>query len=189
MRISDWSSDVCSSDLRGIDERIEHQRTHDDEADRPRLHADDLIVEQQQERAEARILDAVGGRPEGVSEGGRIADPARRGGRGARAHLANASSAANSEGVSGSQLWRGPIVSPPSTSSEVPVMNDASSLARKAIAAAMSSAVPVRWIGCALAAPAAIIALARCCASPAIPSEAVKMLVAMKPGTTALTRI
>src|SRR3546814_4593817 len=39
---------------RGIDERIEHQRTHDDEADRPRRHADDLIVEQQQERADRK---------------------------------------------------------------------------------------------------------------------------------------
>src|SRR3546814_11470796 len=137
MRISDWSSDVCSSDL-------------DDEADRPRRHADDLIVEQQQERAEARILDAVGGRPERVREGGRIADPSRRGGRGARAHLANASSAANRAGVSGSPLWRGPSVSPPSPRREVPVLADASSQARTITATARAPARQVHRRGCAM---------------------------------------
>src|SRR3546814_8399354 len=92
MRISDWSSDVCSSDLRDrrqvqprqpaaparvrlvgqiadhrIDEGVEDEREHQREADQLRIHPQHLIVEQQQKGRKAVVLDPIGNAAEAVA--------------------------------------------------------------------------------------------------------------------------
>src|SRR3546814_1229661 len=82
MRISDWSSDVCSSDLQPaaparvrlvgqiadhrIDEGVEDEREHQREADQLRIHPQHLIVEQQQKGRKAVVLDPIGNAAEAV---------------------------------------------------------------------------------------------------------------------------
>src|SRR3546814_1324065 len=44
MRISDWSSDVCSSDLEGIDAAAEHARRHDLSEFRPAVPEAELEI-------------------------------------------------------------------------------------------------------------------------------------------------
>src|SRR5688500_5347248 len=113
-----------------IDERLDHQRRHDGEADRSGGQPDDLIIIEQQEGGEAAIFDAKGKAAEPEGESAAEGQLARRRNRKGLAHAANAASASNKPGVSGSQLCRIPTASPPSTRMCVPVTNAASSLSR-----------------------------------------------------------
>src|SRR3546814_14302105 len=103
MRISDWSSDVCSSDLRRLDVRVDRVRL--DEPRSPVVHVADaeqqfrrrvlperetadgllaqfarLLVER---RVERLVVDVVGGRPAGAVYGNRDGQRDDSGGRGA----------------------------------------------------------------------------------------------------------
>ncbi len=123
-----------------IDDRVEQQRDEQDEADDLGVEPEHLIVKEHQQRRETVVLDAIGDRAKAVAQ----LDPQRQffgGGQQCRIGSAHASapafaassiatSASNRPGASGSDAWRWPIVSPPSTSICVPVMNELSSLAR-----------------------------------------------------------
>src|SRR3546814_11096217 len=56
MRISDWSSDVCSSDLRGSDSRVIHFRDGD------------AYLDYQQQFGERAIYDVMTGHVQGVDK-------------------------------------------------------------------------------------------------------------------------
>src|SRR3546814_14596716 len=82
MRISDWSSDVCSSDLEGVEKLGLDRRHHEvveKNADR-RFIIDDDVVDAYTAQGERRGVEAGDlGRREIGDEGGEIADIARRG--------------------------------------------------------------------------------------------------------------